>query len=625
MPHPIRHVLSILLATIAFLGRTALAQEDDVAKIRVVADRSGVRPGDQVALAVVLTFDEGWHAHTNAPKVPKAWTDEGFTAIPTTLTFTNLVGLTVGAIQWPTPHEVRIDLAATGTPIPYGVFEGTAAIFVPAQVDPAAPAISGTAVITYQACDDSICMPRVTREVPLSLALLAPGVPATANEPELFAPFDRTTFATVGRIDRTFTTTAFGWTISFDAGGVGGLVLLLIVAMLGGFLLNLTPCVLPVIPLKVMALGHSAGNPRRALFLGMVMSLGVIGFWLAIGGAIGTISQFQAVNQLFQMPWFTLGVGAFITIMAVGMLGIFQFNLPGFVYLVDPKTDSAPGSFLFGIMTAVLSTPCTAPFMGGAMAWATKQPLPVTLLTFAAIGLGMALPYIVLALFPRLVAKVPRSGPGSELVKQVMGLFMLAVAAFFVGSGLDPLLREPVDEPIRLHWYVVAGLVALAAGWMSYRLFTRMKTRLAVPLSLAGVLLAVSLIWFSIKQNDRGPIRWVGYTPARFEAAIKEGKVVVLDFTAEWCLNCKALEGTVLHKDAVAAALNGAGVVPMRVDLTGNNPPGQAKLKDLHWVGIPLLAIFGPGLPEPVKYDSYTPDMVLEALAKASPKVTGGQ
>jgi thiol:disulfide interchange protein DsbD len=191
-----------------------------------------------------------------------------------------------------------------------------------------------------------------------------------------------------------------------------------------------------VIPLKIMGLSQAAGHPARCFFLGFVMSLGVIAFWMVIGGAIAFVSGFTAINSLFQTPWFSLAVGAFILIMAVGMLGAFAVRLPQFAYMVNPSHETAPGSFAFGIMTAVLSTPCTAPFMGSAAAWAATQNPVVTLATFGAIGAGMALPYLILSAFPSLVSRMPRTGPASELIKQVMGLLMVAVAIFFLGTAL---------------------------------------------------------------------------------------------------------------------------------------------------------------------------------------------
>ena len=604
------------------LAAPALGQQADRVQVSAVPDRTEVRPGDQVVIAVVMDFAPKWHAHTHQPKVPPSWED--FLAIPTTIDVIDPAGLKVGAVQWPAPETLKLDLGATGTPVDYQVYSGKAIAYLPAAIDPGARDQAAlTLKVSYQACNDQTCLPPATVTLPVTLKIVPAGTPsATQSNPDLFKGFDTTSFAAIGQVtkpDTSFETNVFGFAIRFDAGSAAGLALLLALSVVGGFVLNLTPCVLPVIPLKVMGPSHAAGNPRRALFLGIVMSAGVIAFWLSIGVAISTLSWFKAVNQLFQQPWFTIGVGVFIALMATGMLGLFDINLPGFVYLIDPKTESPAGSFVFGIMTAVLSTPCTAPFMGAAAAWSTKQPIAVTLATFGAIGFGMAIPYLVLAAFPRLVSRVPKSGPGSTLVKQVMGLFMLGVAVFFLGSGLDPLLRLPVDPPMRWHWWLVAALVVVASAWMIGRSLKIMKFGpLLVVLIVAGLGVSAGGVAFAAEQTDRGPIHWLGYTQERFDRAIAEKKVVVLDFTAEWCLNCKALEGTVLNRKEVADALNAPGVVALRVDLTGENKPGQAKLQELKWAGIPLLAIFGPGTPEPIKFDSYTPQLVTEALAKAA-------
>src|SRR5690606_22644146 len=191
--------------------------------------------------------------------------------------------------------------------------------------------------------------------------------------------------------------------------------------------------------------------------------------------------------------------------------------------------------------TAVLSTPCTAPFMGAAAAWAATQAASTTFRTFAAIGVGMALPYLVLAAFPQLVARVPRTGPGNELLKQVMGLLMLAAAAYFVGVGISGLVVSPPDPPTRLHWWPVVGFIALAGLWLAWRMFViRTTTTKRVAFAMVDLVMAVGSIYAGVRVTDRGPIDWTYYTPERFENAKAAGQVVVMDFTAEWCLNCKA-------------------------------------------------------------------------------------
>jgi len=376
-----------------------------------------------------------------------------------------------------------------------------------------------------------------------------------------------------------------------------------------------------VIPLKIMSLSHQAKNPARTLLLGVIMSAGTVAFWLGIGVAIVSLQGFKQINTLFQTPWFSLGVGAFIFVMGLGMLGLFTVQLPQAVYMVSPTQSTAGGSFVFGIMTAVLSTPCTAPFMGSAAAWATTQPRGITLAIFASIGVGMALPYLLLSARTKWLDRVPRSGPSSELVKQSIGIFMFAVAAFFAGTGLDPLTREAVDPPMRWHWWLVAACVVGAVGFTLFKgKKIKLRTGTLAVLGVLGLLLSAGAVAFAVEQNKKGPINWVAYTPARYEESVKAGKVIVIDFTAEWCLNCKALEASVLHRPEIAELLNQPGVAALKVDLTGKNPDGQAKLKSLDWVGIPLLAISGPGVGEPLKFDTYTVDTVRGAIAKAKGK-----
>ena len=182
----------------------------------------------------------------------------------------------------------------------------------------------------------------------------------------------------------------FGWQFSINTSSGFGWIALLLTAALGGLLLNLTPCVLPLIPIKIISLSHVAQDRRKCFFLGLAMSMGVLVFWTGLGILIALISDFTATNQLFQYPVFTILVGAVIGIMALGMFGFFSVRLPRFIYTLNPQQDSPQGSFGLGILAAVLSTPCTAPFMGAAAAWAATQTPLTTLATFAAIGGGMA-------------------------------------------------------------------------------------------------------------------------------------------------------------------------------------------------------------------------------------------
>ncbi len=600
--------------------------------LHAAASRSAVRPGEQFVIAVVFDHADGWHIHPHIPIIPPELGD--FAAIATEAVPEAVEGATFGPIQW--PHAEEVEVRFTGDPVPYSVYHDEAIAYIPIILDPdlASDELTFTIAVTYQSCNETVCDFPQNETLTITLPVLDADATANASpaNPALFADFDLSVFSRSETWsdeyadalnqqggDDAISFNVFGWSFDIDAAGVAGFALLLLLAILGGALLNVTPCVLPVIPIKIMGLSHSAGNPGRTFLLGAIMSLGIITFWLALGGAIATIAGFTAISTLFQMPWFVFVVGAVIAIMAVGMLGLFTFRLPNAVYAINPSHDTLHGSFLFGIMTAVLSTPCTAPFMGAASGWAATQPPAITLLTFAAIGLGMALPYIILSANPKWVSKVPRTGPASELVKQTMGLLMLAVAAFFIGTGFASVTATPLDPPTKLHWWLVGALVAGAMGWMIYRTFqiTKKPAR-RVFFTGMGVVISVGALFLASLFAAPSKIEWVYYTPELFAQARAQDRVVMIDFTAEWCLNCKALEHGVLERKEVLAAINSPGVVPMKIDLTGDNPVGKAKLKELNWVGIPLLTFYGPGFQGPLKYgDGYTPEMVIRAIDDA--------
>lgn len=608
--------------------------------VTATAQRTVAAPGQDIAIAVVFDHDEHWHIHTNDPQVPPQL-GEASDYIKTQITappdqqIPHTFTAHTGFIQWPKPVTVKVDF--TGESVDYAVFAGKAVAYVPVTINPDTP-LGKTALtlnVTYQSCDEHTCLaPVFDQPVTVTLdivdpATLANQTPPTVDTDETFRGFDAGVWAKIhsGSTppgEKSVAFDLFGLRFHIDADTGVGLIALWLVAAVGGFLLNFTPCVLPVIPIKVLSLQQAAHG--KVLPLGISMSLGVVAFWLAVGAAIASVSGFDAVNKLFQYPVFTIGVGAFIAAMAVGMCGLFAFRLPTAVYNVTPKQDTLLGSFGFGVMTAVLSTPCTAPFMGAAIGWATQKPPTVSLPTFAFIGLGMALPYFILTINTKLIDKLPRTGPGSELLKQIMGLFMLAAAAYFVGIGVIGLIpRPPEQPPSSLYWWVVFGFTAVAGLWLAWKTLriTRKPVWRSVFVSL-GVIVVLSSIVLGQRLTDKGPIDWVYYTPQRFTDAKAKGSVVVMDFTAEWCLNCKTLEQSVLHDPRVVALfkLPGAGgVTPIKVDITSkDNTAGNNMLRSVDRLTIPLLVIFAPDGREVFKGDFYTVEQVVAAVEKARQK-----
>ena len=204
------------------------------------------------------------------------------------------------------------------------------------------------------------------------------------------------------------------------------------------------------------------------------------------------------------------------------------------------------------------------------------------------------------------------------MIKQVMGLLMLAAAAYFVGVGLSALVVTPPDPPAEITGGLLWLSAAAAGFWLAYgtvRITARWGRR-AVYGCLGAALVGFSAVG-AVRFTDKGPVDWIYYTPARLEEALEEGQVVVMDFTAEWCLNCKVLEHNVLQSPEVVKLLARHDVAAVKVDITGNNPVGKEMLRNTGRLTIPLLVIYAPDGREVFKSDFYTVEQVVTAVNRA--------
>ncbi|MBB6428353.1 protein-disulfide reductase DsbD family protein [Algisphaera agarilytica] len=600
--------------------------------------------GSPTAIAVVIDIADKYHINPDPPRSGPTWFPGQY---PTTLKLIDPpAGVQVGQVQYPEPKPYAVEYADQDIL----VYEGQVVLYVPLLLSPEVEAgtLDFKLELEVQACDPKVCLMPEVIELSTSIEVLPVGTELAESDQatqDLFAGFDPAGWAAIGEpLDVPEPTQVIednsaepsdqsmpsGWLALF-------LFQKLAVALAAGFILNFTPCVLPVVPLKVMSLaqhGNAAGGRKRTILLALVMASGIIGFWLVIGGAMVVFKQFDTISKLFQNPEFNLAVGVVIAVLAVSMLGVFTINLPRAVYQINPTGDTVTGSFGFGIMTAVLATPCAGPLMGAAVAWATLQGVVTVLLVFAALGLGMALPYLLLTLFPELVNKMPRAGAGSELLKQTMGILMLAAAAFFLGVGIVALTSDGTQANSQLHWWFVGALVAAAGIWLILRGVTKVCQTSGGRrfVSVSGLLLIASGVWLGAANAwpdtargsaagdellDEG-IPWIYYTPDRLAEQQDAGRVVLLDFTAEWCLNCKALEKAVLESDRITALLREPGVAPVKVDITSRrNVDGNNLLKKMGRVTIPLLVVLDGQGNEVFKADFYTIDQVADAIERA--------
>ncbi|MBW2443188.1 MAG: hypothetical protein JRH12_22140, partial [Deltaproteobacteria bacterium] len=306
------------------------ASASDEVQVKTAWSVDRARPGDPVVLAVVIDIKDGIHINADARQVQPF---EEFKPYPTKVQVVAATeGVTIETARFPQAIPVKVDYASGALMS----FEGRAIIYLPMKLDEQIKpgAIELELMVEYQACSDTYCLFPQKKRLKETLLVAESGVTPAKINAELFANLaSGVEDSTAKRIKFNI----FGWKFSLNTASGFGWILLLFTAALGGTLLNFTPCVLPLIPIKIISLSHAAEDRKRCFLLGLVMSLGLLAFWIGLGILIALVSDFTATNQLFQYPVFTILVGSIIGIMALGMFGFFSIRLPQFIYMINPQ------------------------------------------------------------------------------------------------------------------------------------------------------------------------------------------------------------------------------------------------------------------------------------------------
>lgn len=552
---------------------------------------------------------------------------------------------------------------------------GSVTWFAPIEIasgtDPADIAISG--VVSGQACNPQTCIPfdqpfeaRLGVGTPLPpgtvFTELVPETPAIDSHPsDTLTPHSRIAAISAGQ---TYDLSRLNVGAE-QAGGSLGYYLLL--AFGGGLILNIMPCVLPVIGLKVMSFVQQAGQSRtQALVLNCWYAAGIVVVFLilaslAVSLQIGWGGQFGSAG-------FNITLIAIVYAMALSLLGMWEIPIPGFVgsgvAINYAEREGPTAAFLKGVLTTVLATPCTGPFMATALAWAIKQPAWVTYSVFGVLGLGMASPYLVIGAFPGLVKFLPKPGMWMETFKKVMGLVLLGTVVWLLTFIEPPLVVPTVAMMVGIAggcWWIsqvditasfaqkakvwaTAGLViALATygsfGWlyqdvmrprfdravMTYAQEVISQERLEIASELAKIntladkdAFVTSLVADAADDEDTP---WQPFSLAKLQRkAVEEGRTVLVDFTADWCLTCKTFEKLALKTPDVESAISAGDVVTMVADYTRRPPVIEKTIKALKSNGVPVIAIFPASDPyNPIVFrGQYTKQDILDALAQAA-------
>ncbi|RUO99869.1 MAG: protein-disulfide reductase [Hyphomicrobium sp.] len=398
------------------------------------------------------------------------------------------------------------------------------------------------------------------------------------------------------------------------------------VALLGGLILNVMPCVLPVLSLKLLAVVGQAGASRRQIRLGLLAT--ALGIFASFGLLAGVLAGLKLGGNViawgiqFQWPWFVAGMAVLTTLFAANLWGWLPISLPQFVYAALPSGPAGQqhkflGAFLTGAFATLLATPCSAPFVGTAIGFALAAGPGEIFAVFSALALGFASPYLIIGAFPGLVRFLPKPGPWMLVLRRLLGLALVGTAAWLLF-----VLAELVGANIAL---ITATTLAAAVLLLALQSTRQSSPTAALGLRASNVaLVAVALLApvFANASSAAPPdiaTKWRPFNLSEIKRLIAERRVVFVHVTAAWCLTCKVNEATALDREPISTRLFGTSVVAMRADWTKSNSAVAAYLQSFGRYGVPFDVVYGPGRPngEPLP-ELLTADVVNGALDRAS-------
>jgi thiol:disulfide interchange protein DsbD len=367
---------------------------------------------------------------------------------------------------------------------------------------------------------------------------------------------------------------------------VAGLVSAMLMGLLAGLILNIMPCVLPVVSLKLSALLNTSGSDnqadREASFRehNVFFALGIMAFFLVLALILGATGQ--AWGALFQNRWLVLGLAGIITALALSLFGLFHLPVVDLKFATG-STNPRTQAFFTGTLTTLLATPCSGPFLGGVLGWALVQGPVVIATVFASIGLGMAIPYLLMALNPGLARFLPKSGPWIEYIEKSIAFFLIGTAFYLITIALG-------GESLRILAPLWVGMVGVWL-WIQTRTTKNIAFRWNIRFGTV-LLLAASILWTMPSTTMTNP--WEEFNPTQLSQRMGKERIFV-DFTADWCPTCKVLEATVLTNDNITYWKGKYGITFIKVDMTERDPESEALLQALGSRSIPTAALFGIG------------------------------
>lgn len=598
--------LGLLLAAVSLNAQSiGLPGLDDGPKTQVSAsllsEVSAAAPGEAFRVAVKLVHIPG--SHTYGKVLPPEIIGK-----PTKLIWTLPEGWKMEEMPWPAVHPFKgLDGA------PSEGYDGT--VYLPAKIIPPANATIGSiselqVKVDALVCDDKSCLP-FKQEAKISLSIAST---SQANA-EQAAIFDK-----LPALEKTTAKTTSGEATA--AAVPPTFLFIMFSAFVGGLILNIMPCVFPVLGIKVVGVVQQAGEDRKQVVLhGLVYTLGVLVMFWALGGLVVALGKGWGFQ--LQSAGFNYALAAFFLIFGLNMAGVFEIGASAVGVGADLQAKHGlGGSFFSGLLATVVATPCSAPFLGTALGFAVKLPAPQAMLLFSLIGLGLASPFLLLSAFPKLVSVLPRPGAWMESFKQGMSFLLFGTVCYMLW------VLTGMVEGLPMLWLMLSLVLVGLGCWIYGRWSLPHKparTRLiAVLLALATIGGGLKLGWPHVVKQPAGAygskfengLLWEPWSEAKVKELTAAGKPVYIDFTAKWCLTCQVNKR--VYPDAkIQELFKKHGVVAVKADYTNEDEPIKQAFTALGRGAVPVNALYIPGVKEPlVLPEILTVDNLSEALNK---------
>jgi thiol:disulfide interchange protein len=390
-------------------------------------------------------------------------------------------------------------------------------------------------------------------------------------------------------------------------------LLALLFGFIAGIILNMMPCVLPVLGIKILSFAKAGGATRKTVIArSLVFSGGIMTVFMVLA-ALASFAHLSW-GQQFQSPWFLIALIVLTVVFALGLFDVYILVPPKIGNWERKSGNGFAGEFLRGIFATLLATPCSGPFLGATLAWTLTQSTPVIFLVFASIGAGMAFPYVLLSASKTLVHSIPKPGKWMEDFKHLMGILLLGAAVYF-------LLGLPKDMVVSVVGFCI-GIVFAVVFFFRFAPFGSSLSRYAVAFVAAlifaslGYYLAFGVIYKKTASQAElaaahNEVEWKEFSPNLLLDAHAKGRHVIVDFTANWCLNCQYNMITVLSSKEVSEMIRLKNILALKADLTLANAPAESLLHFLGSRSVPFFAVFSGD-------DPYHPIIMRDILNKSA-------